>query len=450
MALWGSRYPDSCRKIMSAWKISIGILLLSILTISGSCRSQAQRYLCSDGFGTFTSQFSTGVTVTVGPTRNGGFVSHSCDASLRWGSVVLSVATAAYRVDIDVMGADLGLGVPVVAFQIQNSYTDKLMVYRIYTLKKPPKLVSTITGGDSYDARDRFLEGRNEIWTDDATAVDGFESLPLSSFDFLPTVALRFEKHQLTDVSPEFQPYFDRQIAQVKAQLDARSLKEFKDTDGKLSTVPPQLLAELHEIVRTKIAILEIVWAYLYSGREQEAWNALAEMWPPADVSRIRTAIENARAHGILRQAQEDSKPAVALPWKRHAMIFNMEAERKEIIVNTAQQTINGESDGSMIPYMDDKGEGIPASGAIPPKVIFIGIPHRSDEQLVRPETEVYLNLIVDAAGKVQSAELADKAHRVPGADADIRASATWNFIPAFSAGQPVACRIRLVALLQR
>jgi len=55
----------------------------------------------------------------------------------------------------------------------------------------------------------------------------------------------------------------------------------------------------MHRLRLTKIKVLEIVWAYLYSGREQEAWQALTDMWPTSDFERVRAALTSARASGI-------------------------------------------------------------------------------------------------------------------------------------------------------
>jgi len=52
----------------------------------------------------------------------------------------------------------------------------------------------------------------------------------------------------------------------------------------------------MHELVTTKIQVMKIVADYLYSGRDQEAWETLSEMWPAQDMSRIRLvllALEN-------------------------------------------------------------------------------------------------------------------------------------------------------------
>jgi hypothetical protein len=52
----------------------------------------------------------------------------------------------------------------------------------------------------------------------------------------------------------------------------------------------------LPQLRSVKIQVLEIVWAYLYSGSKKEAWRALADMWPNGDVERIRSEIIGARA----------------------------------------------------------------------------------------------------------------------------------------------------------
>jgi hypothetical protein len=108
--------------------------------------------------------------------------------------------------------------------------------------------------------------------------VNGFENIPLNALDFVPTVVLRFEQKKLIEVNSEFQSDFDRQIATVRAQLDAQGLSEFKRSDGALASRSFMPMDQLHRLVTTKTKVLEIVWSYLYSDREQEAWNALTDM----------------------------------------------------------------------------------------------------------------------------------------------------------------------------
>jgi len=90
--------------------IDAAILLLPVLlcAVSLPCPGQTQRLLCHEGFGSFSSQFFTGVTVSVAPSTNAGFAAHTCDATLRWGKHMLPVAQEAWQINLDVMGADLG------------------------------------------------------------------------------------------------------------------------------------------------------------------------------------------------------------------------------------------------------------------------------------------------------------------------------------------------------
>jgi len=64
------------------------------------------------------------------------------------------------------------------------------------------------------------------------------------------------------------------------------------------------------------------------------------------------------------------------------------------------------------------------------------------------PEAELLLDLVIDSAGKVRSAEPAGKTKW---ADADLlRATEEWKFIPALKGNRPVACRSRLAVSLTR
>ena len=141
-----------------------------------------------------------------------------------------------------------------------------------------------------------------EIWTNDAAAVEGFEHFRLRDLDFAPPVVLRFVRGRLLDVGSEFRPYFDQKIADERAKLNPQDFGDFKNSDGVLASAASVPAGWLSRLRGVKVRVLEIVWAYLYSGREQEAWRSLAEMWPAADSDRIRVAILNARAQGIRSQ----------------------------------------------------------------------------------------------------------------------------------------------------
>jgi hypothetical protein len=74
----------------------------------------------------------------------------------------------------------------------------------------------------------------------------------------------------------------------------------------------------MHRRRVTKIKVLEIVWAYLYSGREQQAWDALAEMWPSSDLDRISLAYLGCTN-------RRNTKPS---RWRRHETALAREEVR--------------------------------------------------------------------------------------------------------------------------
>jgi hypothetical protein len=354
--------------------------------------------------------------VIVGAAKSGGLAKRSCSGALSWDGRVLAVATEASQVDLDVLGVDFGLGTPVVAFQVKKSAADWDMTYLVYSLKPSPKLLRTITGGDFFSAADTDLNGKVEIWTGDVEAINGFEGFLPGEFDFAPTIVLRFEHSRLIDVSAEFQSHFDEQIATVRAGLAAQDLKDFRRTDGRLTATSSLTSDRTHALRIAKIKVLEIVWAYLYSGREQDAWRTLADMWPTKDFDRIRAAILNARARGIRSQVDSVSAAGSQTHFKKHAYIFDAVTDRPQ------------GSEGHF-PFVDAR-----------PQAILLRRPPTTGTQAPLARSEQMIELVIDAAGKVWSADSAGST------DKDLAYAAKgWKFIPAFVGGRAVASRLRIV-----
>ncbi len=394
----------------------------------------AQDVVCSGGFGSFHFRFGTGVTVSVGAQRHAGFAAHACEARLEWEKQNLVAESGAWQVDIDALGADLGLGSPVVAFQIRKTDIDGFMRYEIWSLRKPPRRLSVLAGGDWYGAADTHLDGRVEIWTDDAKAINGFDDIPPGALDFAPPVVLRFEDKKLIDVSAEFQPEYDRRIDALRAQLDIRQLADFKASDGKLKSLYPPTPEEWARLRATKVKVLEIVWCYLYSGRDRQAWEALGQMWPASDVDRIRAGILSARAQGIRREVEGVSSGPPGLlthPKMKRVTVFY-----------PPTQAATGSYDLAWAYAPGMSGPGKPdrtfSADTFPVKILM-DRPVPPDGSSVSLRAEVPVELVIDSAGKVRSA----KAIANPDDDL-IRATAGWKFIPAFRDGSPVASRIRM------
>jgi hypothetical protein len=89
-------------------------------------------------------------------------------------------------------------------------------------------------------------------------------------------------------------------------------------------------------------------------------------------------------------------------------------------------------------------GEQTPTTVDTAPQAIYLGLPASADADYVMPYGKIYLNLVVDAAGKVRSAQLEDPARSDAASTAEVAASASWKFIPAFRSGRAVTCRIRI------
>jgi hypothetical protein len=384
------------------------------LLASGIAAAQADDVLCRKGAGNFDGEFLGNEKVHIGAVKTGGLALRTCEATLRQADQTVVVATGVSEIDLDAFGADLGTGDPVAAFQVKKLDSECCRSYQIYSLQKLPHLLRTLTGGSFFRAADVDLDGRVEIWTDDAAAVHQFENLSLAELDFAPPVILRFEHNQLLDVSSEFQSYFDDRIALQRATLEARALKDFKDSDGKLLpdlSAPPE---RMHRLRKAKIAVLETIWCYLYSGREQQAWSALADLWPQKDAERIRATIVSARNSGI--RAQIDGTGTNPAKRKKQTEIYD--------VTHTGPDSVVVPPQGIMLRQPPDIFDQSPKSG------------------------ETYLNLIIDSAGKVRSVELSGVERSSNRALID--AAMEWTFIPALKGGRAVASKTRLAISARR
>jgi hypothetical protein len=179
--------------------------------------------------------------------------------------------------------------------------------------------------------------------------------------------------------------------------------------------------------VKTKV--LEIAWSYLYSGREQDAWHVLQEMWPASDIDRIRSAILGARARGI--RSQVDGALTVTHPGRQaNAKIFD--------------GTIVVSATSDLMP----KGAKV-APPITPPKAILMERePPMTSKDQELAQIESTLKLVIDSAGKVRSAEVVGNVEKID--EQLLRSTTGWKFIPAFSADQPVASQILLGVSLRK
>jgi hypothetical protein len=279
------------------------------------------------------------------------------------------------------------------------------MLYDVPDLltERAPRLLRTITGGGFFAAADTDLDGDVEIWADDSGAVDGFEGLTPGEIEFVPIYVLRLDHDRLLDASSEFQAFFDDVIKSVRAKVQPEHLRDFRASDGRLQASRDshaEELIRLHNLRMVKIQALEVVWAYLYSGREKEAWQSLTEMWPAGDVERIRGEILTARARGI------------------HAQL-------------------DGASRGKLIKH----GKPIFSQSEVTPaKAIFMRVYPPEGQEGPVGRKEIHVELVIDSAGKVRSVKPAGETKLL---EQYVQISASrWRFIPAFKNDRSVASRM--------
>jgi hypothetical protein len=120
----------------------------------------------------------------------------------------------------------------------------------------------------------------------------------------IPQVYLKMQGDTLQDVSAQFQTQYDKLIDDAKSQLTPADLEKFRQ-----SRYNDKMFTDQLPTVRR---VLTIVVNYLYSGREEQAWKALDELWPASDQGRVKNLILERRARGLLKQLNEPSAGTVA------------------------------------------------------------------------------------------------------------------------------------------
>jgi hypothetical protein len=142
--------------------------------------------------------------------------------------------------------------------------------------------------------------------------------------------------------------------------------------------------------------------------------------------ARIRASILSARGRGICSEVDGVSPGGVRPYRHKHALVYYTK------INNTSN-----DNDGS---------SGLPILIAdTSPEPILLQTPPPPDNQQALPTSEKFVDVVIDAAGKVRSASMGQEADK-----SLINSSSEWKFIPAFKDGHAVASRMRLLLTLYR
>src|SRR4029077_15840419 len=116
----------------------------------------------------------------------------------------------------------------------------------------------------------------------------------------IPKLFMRLDGDQLVDLSSEHTADYDHEIEKARSELTPEESDKLKK-----STYSQGMLFDQLPTVQK---VLTIVLNYLYSGRQDQAWQALDEMWPPADKERVEKLILERRSRGLLSQTTDKSK----------------------------------------------------------------------------------------------------------------------------------------------
>jgi hypothetical protein len=119
----------------------------------------------------------------------------------------------------------------------------------------------------------------------------------------VPTVLLQMKGDQLVDVSSQFPELYDKPSEEARSQLTAAALDKFRKAD-----YHTKLFTDEFPTVQR---VLTIVLNYVYSGREEKGWEALSDLWPESDASRVKSLILERRNRGLLANLKCDCRPAL-------------------------------------------------------------------------------------------------------------------------------------------
>jgi hypothetical protein len=108
-----------------------------------------------------------------------------------------------------------------------------------------------------------------------------------------PSVYLGLEGTKMIDISHDYLAAYDDAILKIRHKLKFEDLQRLRVLDE-------NVLKAGEEATATQV--LEIVLAYLYSGRREQAHRALTQMWPAFDVRRMWDLILKTRREGVLKE----------------------------------------------------------------------------------------------------------------------------------------------------
>jgi len=193
---------------------------------------------------------------------------------------------------IELAGVDVnGDGIPDIVLEAYSGGAHCCWTYYIISLGSKPGLIKKFENNRDAAFFWNKENRRIEIATRGGN-FDYFDGLCHACAPF-PLVYLRLDGTKLIDISSEYVANYDEIIRENRKALTSKERQRLSASTEKPSDAEP--------VVREAVnKTLMIVLAYLYSGREAQARQALQDMWPQFDQERIWNLIVETRRNGIL------------------------------------------------------------------------------------------------------------------------------------------------------
>lgn len=269
-------------------------LLLSLVFASPAL--PAARGECRQSDGKVVKNLPGGAQVEFTPTKNEDFVfGNACQAVVRDSAQNVVFSEEDFSFSLTMADSDVnGDGVPDLVLESYSGGAHCCWTYYIISLGAKPHLIKQFDNERGVSFVHNAKNGRIDIVTQDGT-FDYFDEQCHACTAF-PVVYLRLEGDKFVDVGSEHLADYDEIIAKSQQSLSSEERQSLRSAKG--SPYETETASD------ATAKVLSIVFAYLYSGREAQARQALGELWPPFDQERIWKLIVETRQRGVLSQAR--------------------------------------------------------------------------------------------------------------------------------------------------
>ena len=212
------------------------------------------------------------------------------------GREVLSEDDSSFEILLDDRDVN-GDGIPDLVVLAFSGGAHCCWTYYFFSLGPRPGLLTKFENNRDATFLEDEKTGRIYLQIEDG-AFDYFDEVCHACSPF-PLVYLRLEGSNLVDISREYVSDYDEIIRDSQKALTKEERQRLKALTEKPSDAEP--------VMEARYNALMIVFAYLYSGREKQAHQALQDLWPPFDQERIWNLILETRHNGILCYARKDA-----------------------------------------------------------------------------------------------------------------------------------------------